>query len=88
MIFAETFDIGTFITQYIFGGEKLVQTFRVTLVWTILVQNILLVHYIKFFDFFATFVRSLHLIIRASAPLGTTLFFFIMAQSFMFYVLS
>ena len=61
---------------------------RLVYVWGILIQNFVFLYYVKVFDFWATFVRSLAQIVITSLPLAATLFVFILTQTFMFYVLA
>lgn len=57
------------------------------IVWGILIQNLIMLNFLKVFDFWATFVRSLKQIMISSLPLGATLALFVWSQSLMFYVL-
>ena len=43
---------------------------RIMIVWGIFIQNLLMLNFLKVFDFWATFVRSLGQIIISALPLG------------------
>lgn len=60
---------------------------RIMIVWGIFIQNLLMLNFLKVFDFWATFVRSLGQIIISALPLGACLALFVWSQSLMFYVL-
>ena len=48
----------------------------------------MLLNYVKVFDFWATFVRSLVQIFKSAVPLGATLFLIIFTNSLIYFVLS
>jgi hypothetical protein len=60
---------------------------RLLFVFGILVLNLIMLYYIKVFDFWSTFVRSLVKIIYSSLPLGACLAIFVITQSLMFWIL-
>lgn len=82
--------VQTFLTYTKAPEDRLIplEHLRLVYVWGILIQNFVFLYYVKVFDFWATFVRSLSQIVITSLPLAATLFVFIFTQTLMFYVLA
>lgn len=63
------------------------ENLRDVYIFGIIAQTAMLLFYIRVFNYAATFVSSLQNVIKASVPIITCLFFVIMTETVMFYVI-
>lgn len=62
-------------------SEEHIKNTRVIFIGVILVANLQLFRFLKFFEFFASFVRSFVEVTKASIQIGTLLFFIVITMA-------